>query len=236
MEEIKVSIVIPAYNEERRIYNLLGCLSRLEGEYEVIFVDGNSQDNTHEIINGFIKNNSNFSMVVSEKGRAKQMNAGATKARGDILFFLHADSYIGTKTVIEIAKYIKKYAIGCLKIRFNSDRFIMKICSYMSSFRVRRRKIAFGDQGMFMLKSTFEKLGGFSDIPIMEDYDLSIRAKDMGMDVFMIDSEIVTDDIRYRRTGYLKTMWKMQKFQQKFRTSRDKIKTAEEIASLYKKL
>ncbi len=236
MEKIKVSIVIPVYNEEKRIDGLLECLVKLKGEHEVIFVDGNSQDNTVRKIDEIIKNDDKFSLIVSEKGRSNQMNAGAKVSRGEILFFLHADSYIGPDTIINIENSARENAIGCLKIRFDSKKLIMKICSYMSSFRVRKRKIAFGDQGMFIFKSTFERLGGFSNIPIMEDYDLSIRAKDIGMDVFMIDSEIITDDIRYRRSGYLKTMWKMQKYQQKFRLSDDKKKAAQEIASLYRKL
>lgn len=226
MNNFKISIIIPVYNEERNIKALINNLKTIKKPYEIIFVDGQSTDKTLEIIKkDFILFNS------PEKGRANQMNYGALKAKGDVLFFLHADSILKPDCIEKINETLHKgYKAGCFKIKFDSRSLLMKICASMSNFRVIFRNIAFGDQGIFIFKDYFLKLGGFASIPIMEDYKLSMDIKKDGEKIGLAKGNIITSERRFLKNGRLRTMWKMQRLQYMFRKGKD----INKIAVLYK--
>lgn len=216
-----VSIIIPTLNEEENIENLLNNLKSLKGDFEVIFSDGGSLDKTVEII----KNFGNYKIIKSERGRAKQLNNGAKESNKDILLFLHADSIIKVDVLIKIENFIKNgNKAGCLKIKFDSKKIIMRLFAILSNLRVKYRNIAFGDQAIFMEKKLFEDIGMFDDIPIMEDYKLSIKLKNV-FPIKYIDSYIISSSRRFEKNGILKTALLMQKLQYMFRrgVSIDKI-------------
>lgn len=96
----------------------------------------------------------------------------------------------------------------------------MKVCAYFSNLRVKLRCIAFGDQGIFIKKEVFYDIGMFPDIPIMEDYQLSIYLKEK-YKICQVNSKITTSSRRFLDTGIFKTMWKMQKLQRMFRNGED---------------
>ncbi len=153
MDEKKdyISIIVPIYNEEKNIENLIDNLERLNGHFEVIFSDGGCKDKTCQIIEERIKDKSNYKLIKSEKGRANQMNNGANASIGDTLFFLHCDSKIESDILEKIEAAVNKgVKFGCAKLKFDSKGVLMRICGFMSNFRVKHRKIAFGDQGMFI--------------------------------------------------------------------------------------
>ena len=216
-----VSIIIPTLNEEENIENLLNNLKSLKGDFEVIFSDGGSLDKTAEII----KNFGNYKIIKSERGRAKQLNNGAKESNNDILLFLHADSIVEEDVLIKIENFIKNgNKAGCLKIKFDSKKIIMRLFAILSNLRVKYRNIAFGDQAIFMEKKLFEYIGMFDDIPIMEDYKLSIKLKNV-FPIKYIDSYIISSSRRFEKNGILKTALLMQKLQYMFRigVSIDKI-------------
>ncbi|TXJ20102.1 glycosyltransferase [Brachyspira aalborgi] len=216
-----VSIIIPTLNEEENIENLLNNLKSLKGDFEVIFSDGGSLDKTIEII----KNFGDYKIIKSERGRAKQLNNGAKESNKDILLFLHADSIIEEDVLIKVENFIKNgNKAGCLKIKFDSKKIIMRLFAILSNLRVKYRNIAFGDQGIFIEKKLFEDIGMFDDIPIMEDYKLSIKLKNV-FPIKYIDSYIISSSRRFEKNGILKTALLMQKLQYMFRrgVSIDKI-------------
>ena len=222
---MSVSIIIPILNEENVIERLIKNLNELEGEFEVIFSDGGSKDKTLDII----KNTCNYKIVYSDKGRAKQLNTGAKESKYDILLFLHADSIIEKGVLIKIENFIKNNKkAGCLKIKFDSKKILMRICGFLSNVRAALRHIAFGDQGIFIEKKLFFDIGMFDDMPLMEDYKLSIKLKDV-CPINAADSYIISSARRFEKNGIIKTMIYMQKLQYMFRNGED----IEKIADIY---
>lgn len=220
-----ISIIIPTLNEEENIRKLLDNLKNLNGDFEVIFSDGGSLDKTLDIIKDF----GNYKIINSDRGRAKQLNNGAKESNNDILFFLHADSVIEENALIKIEDFIKNgNKVGCLKIKFDSKKILMNIFAVLSNLRVKYRNIAFGDQGIFIEKKFFENIGMFEDIPLMEDYKLSIKLKSICR-IKYIDSYIISSSRRFEKNGIIKTALLMQKLQYMFR----KGISIDKIANIY---
>lgn len=226
MKMSKISIIIPVYNEADNINDLMENLEGFRDCCEIIFVDGGSYDGSDKIIE------ERYELFHSpEKGRSFQMNYGASLSKGDILFFLHADSYLSSDSLNQIQSIISKgYKAGCFRIKFNSRNILMKICGFMSNMRVRLRNIAFGDQGIFIKRGYFYELGGFKEMPLMEDYQLSMDIKADGEKIGLTKSKLVTSERRFVKGGRLKTMAIMQKLQHMYRSGED----IEVIAKLYK--
>ena len=220
-----ISIIIPTLNEEENIRKLLDNLKNLKGDFEVIFSDGGSLDKTLDIIKDF----SNYKIINTDRGRAKQLNNGAKESNNDILFFLHADSVIEENALTKIEDFIKNgNKVGCLKIKFDSKKILMNIFAVLSNLRVKYRNIAFGDQGIFIEKKFFEDIGMFEDIPLMEDYKLSIKLKSICR-IKYIDSYIISSSRRFEKNGIIKTALLMQKLQYMFR----KGISIDKIANIY---
>ena len=222
----KISIIVPVYNEVATINKLIDNLGQFNDYCEIIFVDGGSRDGSDRIIQ------EKYRLVYSsEKGRSNQMNYGATLSKGDILLFLHADSFLPNDALSQVHKIISTgYKVGCFKIKFDSRSILMKICGFMSNLRVRLRNIAFGDQGIFIIRSYFNELGGFPDIPLMEDYQLSMNIKVDGEKIALAKTKIKTSERRFVEKGRLKTMARMQRLQYMHRKEED----IQKIANLYK--
>lgn len=222
----KISIIVPVYNEASTIDGLIDSLEQFKDYCEIIFVDGGSTDGTNRIVE------EKHRLVYSpKKGRASQMNYGASQAKGDILLFLHADSFLPSDALDQIHMIIfQGYKVGCFKIRFNSRSILMKICGFMSNLRVRLRNIAFGDQGIFIDRDYFYELGGFSEIPLMEDYQFSMDIKADGEKIALAKTKIETSERRFLKNGRLRTMVRMQRLQYMYRKGED----VEVIANLYR--
>lgn len=206
-----VSIIIPVLNEEKGIVGLQKNLKKLLGEYEVIFSDGGSTDRTLELIS------QEFRVVRGEKGRGCQMNRAAKEAAGDILFFIHSDVRLKRDVLLNIPDQVRQgEAAGCLKIVFDSHHILMRICGFMSNLRVKFRKIVFADQGIIIQKELFWKMGGMPELPLMEDYEFSLRMKRSKIPFIRLNSPILVSSRRFQKYGMLWTMWQMQKFQLKY--------------------
>lgn len=206
-----VSIIIPVLNEEKGIVGLQKNLKKLLGEYEVIFSDGGSTDRTLELIS------QEFRVVRGEKGRGCQMNRAAKEAAGDILFFIHSDVRLKRDVLLNIPDQVRQgEAAGCLKIVFDSPHILMRICGFMSNLRVKFRKIVFADQGIIIQKELFWKMGGMPELPLMEDYEFSLRMKRSKIPFIRLNSPILVSSRRFQKYGMLWTMWQMQKFQLKY--------------------
>ena len=201
---MKISIIIPIYNESSTIDACLKGLDSLAGEWEVLFADGGCTDDTLEKIG------SRYPVISCPKGRAKQMNAAAAKATGDLLWFVHCDSLLPETAYSELKTAVEQGAVfGCFHIGFDYDGPFMGCNTYLSNRRAKVGKIAFGDQGIFVTKDLFQKMGGFPDLPIMEDYEFSRRMKRQRIPLAVLPGRIITSARRYRGNFPLITMWKM---------------------------
>ena len=221
-----LSIIIPVYNEAEDIESFLDMLDGFRDLAEIVFVDGGSSDGTYEKIAA------SYKIVKSrKKGRAAQMNYGIEVSSGEKILFLHGDSRLSKSALEEVDRVLDtRSRVGCFSLIFKSKSPLMKICGLMSNARVRFRKIAFGDQGIFISRSYLESLGGFKDIPLMEDYQLSMDIKEDGEKIYLSKEKIYTSERRFLKNGRLKTMYMMQKLQYMYRRGED----IDKIKNLYK--
>lgn len=143
-----VTIIVPTYSEEKNILSLQKNIDILLGKYEVIFSDGFSTDNTFSLIK--------YPKIQAVRGRAKQMNVASKYAKGDYLLFLHADCRLEKNAILQIEN--SNAEIGCFKIKFDDERFSLKMLAFFSNLRVLTRNIAFGDQGIFIKKIYLKNL------------------------------------------------------------------------------
>lgn len=193
-----MSVVVPALNEEKVLHGTLGSLGLTENE-ELIVVDGGSSDATVSIASHYTDN-----VLVTERGRARQMNAGAERAGGEILLFLHADCIPpeGAFGMIRAALAREGVAAGAFDLSIDHPGLRFRLIELGANLRSRLTSIAYGDQGLFMRKSLFEALGGFAQIPIMEDIEISSRLKRTGKIVFL-RPPVATGPRRWLREGAL---------------------------------
>ena len=205
-----VSIIVPVLNEAKNITRLISSLQGLEGDKEIIISDGGSEDNTRELAEKF-----NVTVISSKPGRAYQMNAGANISHGQVLWFVHADSKVSSSSLHDINNAINDGAAGgFFKLRFydsDSDDKFMNFIARTSHTRAKNFCLIFGDQGLFLRRDIFNELGGFADIDLMEDWEISRRLTKLHKDgkIFALDTIIKTSARRYITHGRFKTWLKM---------------------------
>jgi len=196
-----VSIVIPVYREDG-IDGFIRHIHRIDRERraEVIVVDGDPGRTTiTQVTDGSV------TTLTSDKGRARQMNAGAAVARGRALLFLHADTHLPSGAISRVMETLAdpKTAAGAFDIAFDDCSWRYGICSAVASWRARLTGLPFGDQAIFMRRKDFQGLGGFSDVPIMEDVDLMSRVRSGGGRVKLLPERVVTSARRLQKEGQL---------------------------------
>lgn len=167
----QISIIVPVLNEEATIHGAVSRLRRDFPDCELIVVDGCSTDATVELAS------LHATVVTSERGRAWQMNEGARHASGDILWFVHADTAIDPGALGQIRAAVTDPAVvgGGLTLRFDRRTPGLNYLAWTSNARARRLHHIFGDQAMFVRRTVFDALGGFPDLVIMEDLEMSRR-------------------------------------------------------------
>lgn len=195
-----VSIIVPILNEEKILYANLSRFKKLSLQAELLFVDGGSIDRSVEIASGV------GSLLHSGKGRSLQMNKGGFSAKGNILFFLHVDTMISPDTLLAIEDAVNNggFIGGCLTQRIDRDALIYRLIEGQGNIRARRHKIFYGDQGIFVKKDMFERIGGFPEVPIMEDTLFTQQLRKMGQTVVLPD-RITVSARRWEKRGIIKT-------------------------------
>ncbi|MDH5562273.1 MAG: TIGR04283 family arsenosugar biosynthesis glycosyltransferase, partial [Nitrospirota bacterium] len=208
---MSIAVIIPVFNEKDTLPSLLNELLPL-GFEDIILVDGGSQDRTVEAVNTFLKAtpHCHCRMMAAPKGRARQMNAGAAEATADLLLFLHADTHLphNAKSLIEQAMKNSEYVGGRFDVRFPSDEGYAWVVSRMMNYRSRYSGICTGDQALFVRRAVFESMGGFADIPLMEDIEFSQRLKQKGT-VVALEETVTTSFRRWEQQGPLRTILQM---------------------------
>ena len=221
---MKISLIVPIYNESKTISTMLDQLEDLPGDWEILFADGGSCDDTLAQIDD------RFRVLKAPKGRANQMNYAAGQAASDVVWFVHCDSRLPRDAHAQITEAVEKGAQwGCFHIGFDYDGPFMGCNTYLSNRRA-RRGITFGDQGIWARRDVFESLGGFPDLPIMEDYEFSRQLKAAGIPICQLPGRIITSGRRYEKRFPLLTMWQMFYLRCLYRSGVD----IQEIARRYK--
>jgi rSAM/selenodomain-associated transferase 2 len=203
---MRLSVIIPVRNEAAIIRDCLEALQPLRRRgHEVILVDGGSTDGTPGHAEGLVDR-----LLFSERGRARQMNRGAAAAQGDLLLFLHADVRLPMTADAAIAEGIRAGAEwGRFDVRLTGDGVLFRIIAGFMNRRSRLTGIATGDQCLFVRRVLFEAAGGFSDIELMEDIDLSRRLKSRS-EPACLRAKVLVSSRRWEERGVLRTvvgMW-----------------------------
>lgn len=194
-----ISIIIPVLNESQTIGSCLLHLRKQIERHEIIVVDGGSNDDTVNIVKAF----SDVKWLCSPPGRGNQMNRGAEAAKGDLLLFLHADTCLPPEGLTGIEALMSREGIvaGSFSLSFGDSDSLLKLYALFS--RINHLLFTYGDQGLFMTRSIFELIGGFQEIPIMEDVEIQKRLRKMGRFV-KIRQPVITSARRFLTNGILK--------------------------------
>jgi rSAM/selenodomain-associated transferase 2 len=201
-----ISVITPVLNEEATIAQFLSSLAPLEGDWELILVDGGSSDGT---VDRTCSLRPQFprplTLVTAPRGRGSQMNAGADLAAGEILLFLHADCAVPPDSVaaIEEACTSPEVAGGGFTQAFPGGDLLVRVICAMGNFRVRITRNFYGDSGIFVKKELFRKAGGYDQAPFFEDVLLCRKAKKMGR-LVVLDRVILTSPRRFQEKGSLR--------------------------------
>ncbi|MEK9141618.1 MAG: TIGR04283 family arsenosugar biosynthesis glycosyltransferase [Nitrospirota bacterium] len=214
-----ISVVIPAYNEEKVLPSTLKALFEQPGEFEVILVDGGSTDRTCAVAKsfGFIdgvhdynrsseasRNTLHASRLTfyAPKGRASQMNAGAKQAKGEWLLFLHADTRLPEGAIQRLNDMESDQAIqaGGFMHQFSGDDWRLRCISFLDNFRCTRSRIIYGDQALFLRRTLFDRLGGFPNQPILEDVAFCERLIKV-TNPLLLSPPVVTDARKFITMG-----------------------------------
>ncbi|QKQ75889.1 TIGR04283 family arsenosugar biosynthesis glycosyltransferase [Nostoc sp. TCL240-02] len=196
----RISIIIPTLNEAENIKEAI-VTTQPNTNIEVIIVDGGSKDDTIEIAQSL-----NVKVISSSPGRAVQMNAGVVAASGKILLFLHADTRLptGFDEIICTALQQPGIVAGAFNLRIDASLLSLRWVEWGVNVRSHFCQMPYGDQAIFLTKEVFQQIGGFPELPIMEDFELMHRLKRIGR-IVIIPTPVLTSARRWLQKGVLKT-------------------------------
>ena len=192
-----ISIIVPTYNEAALIRSFLLQLRERASGAEVIVVDGGSSDETREQARELCGR-----VIVANHGRGEQMNAGAAVASGRTFWFLHADCEVPRGCLDEIANALRdsKTVGGFFRIRLPRDRIVYRLTDSFAHYAGKILCIRCSDHGFFVRRDIFEKLGGFPDVPLMEDAEFFRKLRRLGH-IAIIPSRLISSPRRYEEIG-----------------------------------
>lgn len=199
------SVIVPVYREERRIQAFIAHVAALPapGGMEIIVVDGDPEQRTLALLSV----QEPCLALAGPKGRGKQMNAGAQQARGEILLFLHADTCLPQDAFSLIQSTLTDPLVhgGAFSLTIqpqdNPAGLGLRIIAWAANLRTRLTRAPYGDQAIFLRRGTFEAVGGYADIPVMEDLELMTRLRRQGLCIRILPQSVRTSARRWEREG-----------------------------------
>jgi len=198
------SIVIPVLHESKIINTLLDSLKQIKNDesVEIIVVDGSPTQDTLGVIS-----DKDVRKYSCPQGRGRQMNEGAANATGEILIFLHADTFLPSNafSLIKTTLENKRYIGGAFALGIQTQNPLLKMIASFSTLRSRLTRAPYGDQVQFFRKSFFDKLGGYQHIPLMEDVEIMRRVRKNHGEIVILSTSVITSDRRWTQEGFLYT-------------------------------
>ena len=206
---MKFSVIIPVLHEAENINTLVNHIHSIGGEadYEIIVIDGSpSRDTISALRDGGIIT------IASETGRARQMNRGAEAAQGDVLIFLHADTQLPRNAFVKISGALLENtcAGGAFSLGIDTERKSLRFIEWTSNVRVLFTRVPFGDQAIFLRKKYFHEIGGYRDIPLMEDIELMERIRKSGGEIRILREKVKTSPRKWVKGGVFRTTFRNQ--------------------------
>ena len=202
---MKISVIIPVLHEGEKINEILDSIKSVAADvpYETIVVDGDSSGDTIAHIS-----DSSVITMTAPRGRALQMNAGAAMACGDILLFLHADTLLPPKAFPKIITALSNSSFigGAFDLKIQNHRWIFRAIGRAASWKHRLTRVPYGDQAIFMLRRYFENIGGYAEIPLMEDVELMKRVKRQGGRIIILPEAVTTSSRKWETDGVFYTI------------------------------
>jgi rSAM/selenodomain-associated transferase 2 len=205
-----LSVILPVLNEAEHIDAVLQPLQSLRAQgHEVILVDGGSTDGGPEMARGLVD-----LILVADRGRARQMRAGAERARGDWLWFVHGDTRVTDAALTALLGLLREPGAqwGRFDVRLSGRNSVFRVIERMINLRSRVSGIATGDQALFLRRALYERVGGWPSIPLMEDVALSRTLKAVARPCCRRE-RVLTSSRRWERHGILTTvllMWRLR--------------------------
>lgn len=195
---MKLSIIIPVWNEAEILASTLAALPR---DAEVLVVDGGSSDETR-----VIATRAGAVVVESDRGRSRQMNQGARAARGDVLLFLHADGALGAGAAEAIDQALSSAEVvgGSFRLRIRGGGTALALVALGSNLRARYLGMPYGDQAIFLRRSAFDAVGGFPDVPFLEDVVIVRKLRRLGR-LVQLEETVTTGSRHWEPLGALGT-------------------------------
>lgn len=200
-----ISIIIPVLNEElmirKTLQNILNIQTTELRPWQIIVVDGGSQDCTLEIVKSFP-----VEVLQITGGRSVQMNEGAKIATGEVLLFLHGDTLLPADFADWVAKIMNTPGaiVGAFRLKINSSQSLLRVIEILVNVRSHYGQLPYGDQAIFLRAETFRKIGGFPLMPIMEDFVLIRQLSKIGK-IVIAPAAVITSERRWQKLGICKT-------------------------------
>lgn len=205
-----VSVIIPTMNEASVIAR---CIESARDADEIILADGGSGDETLSIAN----KHDAVTTISTDVGRGIQQNAGAAAASSDVLLFLHADNWLSPNCIAQIrdAAGASHLIVGAFNQHIDARGIKYRLLECGNRHRARRRRRPFGDQGIFISKALFEQLGGFADVPFLEDVML-MQSVPKSQEVTVLPGPLHVDARRWKRNGVIRQTLKNRSILKRF--------------------
>ena len=191
-----LSVIVPTLNAASTLED---CLARLSGVRDVVVVDGGSRDSTQAIAAA-----AGARLVVTEPGRGAQLRLGAEAARGDWLLFLHADTLLAPDWLEAVRDHVETASdkAGCFRFRLDARAWQARLIEAGVALRVWILGLPYGDQGLLVPRSLYDRVGGYAEVPLMEDVDLVRRIGRFRLRILPADA--LTSAARWRRDGWFR--------------------------------
>jgi uncharacterized protein len=196
----RLSIIIPTLNEAERIQKTISHLQK-NNDVEIVVVDGGSQDNTLQLAGAL-----GVKVLSTNASKAAQMNTGAAESAGDVLLFLHADTRLPDNFTAKVMAAVNHngFCAGAFSLGINSDARGLRFIERVANWRSRFFQMPYGDQALFVCRDLFNDIGGYPDLPIMEDFELIRRLRKKGK-ISILTESVRTSPRRYLNFGLFKT-------------------------------
>ncbi len=185
--DMKLSVIIPAYNEEGFIGECIASVLRLN-PYEIIVVDGDSIDNTVNIARSC-----GAKVLHAGRGRGVQIAAGVEAAGGDTVLMMHADTLLSEEVVSDDFELTEEFVAGFFRLKFRTNAFLVKVVEFFANIRARIHSLPYGDQAVFVKRKQLMLAGGVKEYPFLEDVELMLRLKKVGKIKYVPKKVLVSD-------------------------------------------